>query len=134
MLFMMEHVIVVGAGIMGSSAAWHLARRGIRVTLLEQFTLGHHRGSSHGRSRIFRFAYEQEEYVRLAQEALPLWREIEDATGTSILETTGGLDIGPIESLAPIEAALSAGDAPYEILSADSLRRRFPAFRAATGA
>lgn len=32
----MSAVVVVGAGIVGSSAAYHLARRGIPVTLLEQ--------------------------------------------------------------------------------------------------
>lgn len=29
-------VVVVGAGIMGASAAWHLARKGARVTVLEK--------------------------------------------------------------------------------------------------
>ena len=52
-----EHVVVVGAGAMGSAAAWRLALRGYRVTLLEQFEPGHVRGASHGSSRIFRHAY-----------------------------------------------------------------------------
>ncbi|CAI7779639.1 unnamed protein product [Closterium sp. NIES-53] len=41
-------VVVVGAGIMGSCAAYELAKRGRSVLLLEQFDLLHRRGSSHG--------------------------------------------------------------------------------------
>ena len=34
-------VIIVGAGGMGSAAAYHLASRGLRVLALEQFEPGH---------------------------------------------------------------------------------------------
>ncbi len=40
--------VIIGAGAMGSAAAYHLARRGEPVVLIEQFELGHDRGSSHG--------------------------------------------------------------------------------------
>ena len=40
--------VIIGAGAMGSAAAYHLARRGEPVLLIEQFALGHDRGSSHG--------------------------------------------------------------------------------------
>jgi sarcosine oxidase len=43
-------VIVLGLGGMGSSAAYELARRGRRVLGLEQYSLGHDRGSSHGQT------------------------------------------------------------------------------------
>src|SRR3954453_20051425 len=74
-------VIVVGAGAMGSATAWWLARRGVEVVLLEQFEPGHTRGSSHGGTRIFRLAYYDPFYVRMAQATLPLWRELEDDAG-----------------------------------------------------
>jgi len=41
-------VAVVGAGAMGSAAARALAAAGREVVVLEQFTLGHERGGSHG--------------------------------------------------------------------------------------
>ena len=61
---------IVGAGIMGLSAARALSRRGWQVTIYEQFEVGTKRGSSHGRSRIFRLAYPDPKWVRMAQEAL----------------------------------------------------------------
>ena len=47
-------VAIVGAGLLGSAAAWALASRGVRPLVLEQFGLGHTRGSSHGATRIIR--------------------------------------------------------------------------------
>ncbi len=77
----MPDVVILGAGAMGSATAWWLARRGREVVLLEQFEQGHAKGSSHGGSRIFRLAYDEPAYVRMAQESLPLWRELEADTG-----------------------------------------------------
>ena len=74
--------LVVGGGVMGSAAAWQLARRGRDVVLLERFAPGHAHGASHGTSRIYRTTYAEPEYLDLAQEALGLWREVEDETGT----------------------------------------------------
>src|SRR5213592_1658175 len=62
---------------MGLATGRALERRGHDAVVYEQFEAGHTRGSSHGRSRIFRLAYGEEEYVRLAQESLGLWRELE---------------------------------------------------------
>ena len=41
-------VIVLGAGAMGSAAAYYLVRAGQRVLLLEQFEIDHQHGSSWG--------------------------------------------------------------------------------------
>ena len=55
---------------MGSAAAAQLARRGKRVLGIEQFELGHARGSSHGRSRMIRMCYyEHPDYVPLLRRA-----------------------------------------------------------------
>src|SRR6059036_3486185 len=88
-------VIVLGLGAMGSAAAYHLARRGVRVAGIEQYTPTHDRGSSHGRSRIIREAYfEHPDYVPLIQRAYELWRGLEQETRERLLIMTGGLMIG----------------------------------------
>src|SRR5688572_3212565 len=99
-------VIVVGGGAMGSAAAWQLSRRGRSVLVLERFEPGHVNGGSHGASRIFRLAYPEEDYVRMAQRALSLWRELEDEVNVPLLTQTGGLDHGAPESVEPLARAL----------------------------
>jgi sarcosine oxidase len=72
-------VAVVGAGIMGCATAWALRERGAEVTVHEQFGLEHERGSSHGRTRIFRIAYPEVEWIRFAQEAYADWQQLDPA-------------------------------------------------------
>ena len=122
-------VVVVGAGAMGSSTAWWLASRGRSVALVEQFERGHGRGSSHGATRIFRFAYPDPVYVRLAQEALPLWRELEDDAGDVLLETTGAVDHGDRASVEATAAALAACGAAHEVLDGRAAEERWPHMR-----
>jgi sarcosine oxidase len=100
-------VVVVGAGIAGAATSHALAADGRRVLLLEQFELGHARGSSHGASRIFRLAYADPELVSLAREALAGWRALEAECGEPLLVQTGSLDLGAIalEHAPGLEAA-----------------------------
>ena len=124
-------VIVVGLGGMGSSAAYHLAKRGQRVLGLERFGLAHANGSSHGGSRIIRQAYfEDPAYVPLVLRAYELWDEIEHASGEEILTITGGLMMGPEDSRTVAGSIESARewDLSYEVLGAKEIRSRFPAF------
>lgn len=117
-------VAVVGAGVMGCATARELARRGQDVTLFEQFEVGHPHGSSHGRSRIYRFSYPDERYVGMMKDAVDLWRALEAEAGTEILQRTGGLDMG--KRLDEHVAALDAHSIPYEVLTSDAARARWP--------
>src|SRR5688572_2436570 len=112
-------VVVVGLGAMGSAAAWHLAARGRHVIGLEQYAQGHDLGSSHGAARIFRVAYEQDDYVRLALEALSLWRQLEEQSGREVLTQTGAIDYGSAAVLERIDAALQRHDRPRERVDSD---------------
>jgi monomeric sarcosine oxidase len=115
---------VVGAGVMGAATAAALAARGRSVILLERFKIGHDHGSSHGRARIFRFSYPEVEYVDMAREALALWRATEERTGTTLLDITGGLDIG--EGIERNAEALEAAGADFTFGTGRELKRRFP--------
>lgn len=114
----------------GSAGAWQLSRDGRRVLLLEQFEVGHARGSSHGESRIFRFAYPQAQYARFAMQSKPLWLELEREAGTRLLHSIGGLDFADdadcFGEVKQIAAALRVNGAACEELDAKEIRRRFP--------
>src|SRR6476659_4197750 len=89
-------VIVLGAGGMGSAAAFELARRGRSVLALEQFPLVHDRGSSHGHTRIIRRAYfEHPAYVPLVRRAFERWYDLEQRVGRHLLRACACLGIGP---------------------------------------
>ena len=117
-------VIVVGGGVIGTSTARALAGMGRKVLLLERFTIPHRRGSSHGASRIFRLSYEDPKFVRMAQEALPLWRELEEESGEDLLTVTGGLDLG--KGLDEHASALESCGAAVRWLNDREIHDRFP--------
>jgi glycine/D-amino acid oxidase-like deaminating enzyme len=119
-------VAVLGSGVMGAAAAWTLARRGRQVAVMEQFGPANRWGASHGRARIFRLAYPDPLYVRLAQAALPGWRELERGSGVDVLTLTGAVDRGDGATLAALAAALGAADEPVETLTAEQAHQRWP--------
>ncbi|HCZ34909.1 MAG TPA: N-methyl-L-tryptophan oxidase, partial [Cytophagales bacterium] len=49
-------VIVIGVGSMGSAACYYLAKSGVKVLGIEQFSIPHENGSHAGQSRIIRKA------------------------------------------------------------------------------
>lgn len=120
-------VVVVGAGVMGAAAGWRLTRARREVVLLEQFEVGHDRGSSHGAARVFRFSYDEPRYVAMAMEALPLWRRLEEDSGQELLTVTGGFDLGPPARLAAHQEALDSRGAVWDLVTGIEVNRRFPA-------
>jgi monomeric sarcosine oxidase len=118
-------VAVVGAGIMGAATSRTLARDGHDVRLYEQFTVGHDRGSSHGRSRIVRLAYPEVEFVELAKESFVGWRELERESGLQLLELNGLLELVASADQSSADALRTSG-AAYELLDAAEARRRWP--------
>jgi len=131
-------VIVIGAGMAGSAAAWQLSNDGQRVLLLEQFEIGHARGSSHGESRIFRFAYPQTEYAKFAMQSKPLWLALERDSRQKLLHSIGGLDFADdpecFDEVKQIAVALKHNGAACEELDGNEIRRRYPQWRFPDGA
>jgi sarcosine oxidase len=124
--------IVVGLGAMGSATLFHLARRCLRVLVLEQFSQGHQLGSSHGDSRIIRETYfEHPLYVPLVQRAHELWRELEQTSGMSLMKITSGLMIGPSDGVVVTGTLRSAREhgLAHEVLTPAQVHARFPAFQ-----
>jgi sarcosine oxidase len=118
-------VAVIGAGVMGLATGWALKRRGHQPVIYEQFEVGNPHGSSHGRSRIFRLAYGEDHYVRLAQESLELWRDLEAETGEKVLELPGLVEI--VSTLEESTAAtLERCGVAWERLDREEAERRFP--------
>jgi sarcosine oxidase len=103
--------------------------------LLEQFAIGHDRGSSHGPSRIIRLAYDSHDYVDLARASYALWRALEAESGARLLVQTGGLDIGTPDALAldGIRATFQSTGVPFEQLSRDAIIGRYPQFNLPEG-
>ncbi|GAB6897599.1 FAD-dependent oxidoreductase [Kineosporia succinea] len=122
-------VIVVGGGAMGSAAAWQLAGRGVDVLLIERFEPGHTRGASHGASRIFRLSYPDAPHIALAREARELWRDLEKASGTSLLTVTGGVDHGSPVFLGRLHAGLAEAGVESHWVDAGEAGRRWPGLR-----
>ena len=124
-------VIVIGVGGMGSAAAYHLARRGVRVLAIERFDIPNSIGASHGMSRIIRLAYyEHPDYVPLLFRAYELWRELEQTAGASLLHITGSIDAGLPNSriVSGSLRACTAYGLEHELLTSAELTGRFPAY------
>src|SRR4051794_20242871 len=91
---------------MGSATAWALGERGAEVDVYEQFdSVDHAHGSSHGRTRIFRLAYPQDDWVRLAGEALAGWEDL----GADALSLYGLVELAPARELTSAAALARCG-------------------------
>ena len=115
---------------MGSAAAYHLARRGEPVLLIEQFALGHDRGSSHGAARITRHSYADARYARLMPAAFRAWKDLEADAGEPLYIRTGGVSFSPpgVDYASRVAANLEELDLPHWRSSGRAWNQRHPAF------
>ena len=122
-------VVVVGAGSVGSMAAWQLAERGLRVIAVDRFTIPGPFSAYAGESRVFRMVYaEGGHYTPLLQRARDLWRELEAVSGNELLTITGVVTV--MDHDHPDHAALlRAGrerGLSFEVVAGAEARRRLP--------
>ncbi|SDU73553.1 N-methyl-L-tryptophan oxidase [Jiangella alkaliphila] len=130
--------IVIGAGALGSAAAYRLAAAGhTDVLVLEQYELGHTRGASEDHSRIIRHTYHSTTYTALTPAAYAAWDEVEDETGLQLVFKVGGLDLAVAgtpgeQELNRYESSLhplAAQGVTWERLDAAEVRSRWPQWR-----
>ncbi|WP_261556342.1 NAD(P)/FAD-dependent oxidoreductase [Frankia tisae] len=130
-------VAVIGAGVHGASAAFHLARRGLDVVVFER---GRPAGGPTGRSSgICRAYYTQPFLARVAHDSIAFLAEFAEHTdgGDAGFVRTGGLYLhGPadVADARRTAATLVGLDITVETLDADEVARRFPGIDVGDGA
>jgi sarcosine oxidase len=95
---------------------------------LEQFHVGHARGSSHGTARYRQLAaYPTTEYLELGLRARRLWGELEEEASVKLLHRTGNASIGDGDALHLQASALTAHGIEYELVEGAEMSARWPA-------
>jgi monomeric sarcosine oxidase len=127
-----QHIVIVGAGIVGLSTAYSLLTQGIRkVTVLEQAVVDHARSSSHGFSRLLRYEYGPDAfYSNMVSLSLKRWRKLQEVAGRTVFTPTGILVLGNQNdnfTQSSFQIAQGLG-LPTECLSKENCNLRFPQF------
>jgi sarcosine oxidase len=118
-------VAIAGAGVFGAWTAFHLARAGAKVLLLDQHGPGNPRASSGGETRIIRMCYGADEiYTRAAHRSLKLWKQF----FPSVFLKTGVLFTGAAHEpyLLAARETLTRAKIRFDWLDSASLAARFP--------
>jgi len=134
-------VAVIGLGAMGSATLYQMAKRGVNVIGIDQFSPPHNKGSTHGETRVTRRAIgEGIQYSPLAIRSHEIWKELATETGEQLLFEVGALMISEQENRSGVHgsedfigttvAAAKQYDIPYEILDGEEISKRFPGFAA----
>ena len=121
-------VVVVGGGVIGSSIAFHLARRGVDVTLIEKDSLA---AGPTGRScGIIRQHYSHPTTVRMALQSLRFFEDFEELVGgncdfrrTGYLLAAGPQHIERLEANVAMQQSLGVNT---RVISVEELRELEP--------
>lgn len=123
--------LVLGAGIMGLSAAWGLARRGFAVRVVEQDQVPNPRGASVDHHRLIRHAYGAEAgYMRMVDDAYRAWDLMWHDIGEVLHVPTGVLAVSDTAEgwFEGSRATLAADGRAYTDLRAGEVAARWPIF------
>ena len=130
-----QTVAVIGAGIMGASIAFRIARRGVHVVLIDKGQPGHG-ASSHSFAWINAGAKEPVGYHNLNRRSLEMWSRFAAAIGDDGDPASVGLrwggkiswesDPAAVEALVARVRQLQSWGYPSRLVDADELRRLEP--------
>ena len=124
-------VVVIGGGVMGASAAYHLALRGVRDVLLLESQRFFGQGATGKCAGGIRYQFSTAINVRLSQLSLPMLARFEAETGQAIdlrypgylLLATTEENVAEFRRNVALQHSLGV---PTEWLSGDEVRRRVP--------
>jgi glycine/D-amino acid oxidase-like deaminating enzyme len=124
--------VVIGAGVIGSSVAYALARHGRRVVVVDRGSGAGH-GSTSASSAVIRFHYSTYEGVSLAWESRHHWTAWRDYLGApagarlAAMHRAGVVVLdAPISPRSRLRELFGQVGVPYEEWSPDELRHRVP--------
>ena len=130
---MSKSAIVIGAGVIGSSVAWELAKNGYSVTVVDKES-GAGQGSTSASSAVIRFNYSTFDSVALAWESYRGWQNWPAHLGIKLDHYAEAVNAGtvmvevPFMPFASTEALFKAAGIPYEIWGAKELAEAIPGF------
>lgn len=124
--------VVLGLGAMGSASLYHLALHGIPAIGIEQFALGHDRGSTHGPTRVFRVFYPDPLYIEMGRAAQAQWHALEQRIDRQLLTLCGQVILARPDNALWRQgvAALQTTRESHEVLTPAQIRTRFPMMHA----
>ncbi|MFZ4831860.1 NAD(P)/FAD-dependent oxidoreductase [Rouxiella sp. Mn2063] len=126
-------VIIVGAGPIGLSTAWHYAKENNhhKILVLDQYSLLTQLVGTSGEERHWRLQYSELEIFRLTLEADKLWRELERQADRKLIHRIGSLWFGDADvwtnegQIRQTMVSMDAMDLPYERLTMQDIERRY---------
>lgn len=129
-------LIIIGAGSVGSAAAFYAARAGLKCLAIDAYQPPHTEASHHGGTRIIRHAYgEGPRYVPLLLRAQALWNELNLLTHEKIFVDSGVLNAGHASSEFIQNAQLSAKEFNLncQILTPEEVSQKWPEIKLPQG-
>lgn len=122
-------VVVLGAGSVGTMAAWQLSKQGHRVVAIDRSSVPGPFSGYAGESRLFRMIYrEGAQYMPLLLRSRDLWRELEQDGGRELLRITGGVTIGRpgVRQFDDLLQVSTEQGLEFELLDGTESRKKFP--------